>query len=223
MKKIYSILSSLLLKKNLHLIRSLSYSEKKPLFNTAHLDYVKVGLLELCAREIYAKKIAGSVAELGVYKGGFAKYINQAFPDKKLYLFDTFEGFDNKDILAEKNRGFQNTSQDFSDTNIDIVLDKMKTKDQCIVKKGRFPDTTKDLIDEQFCFVSIDADLYEPTYQGLQFFYSRLISGGYIIVDDYNNKLYKGAREAIINFCTEQKISFTPIPDIGGGVVISKF
>jgi O-methyltransferase len=223
MKKIYSLLSRLLLKKNLHLIRSLYYADKKPLFNTAHLDYIKVGTLELCAREIYSKKIGGSVAELGVYKGGFAKYINEAFPDKKLYLFDTFEGFDSKDILAEKNRGFDNSDENFSDTSIDIVLDKMKNKDQCIIKKGRFPDTTKDLVDEQFCFVSIDADLYEPIYQGLKFFYSRLTSGGYIIIDDYNNKLYPGAKEAITTFCAEQRISFTPIPDIGGGVVISKF
>ena len=224
-QKSYSILSYFLLKKNLHLIRSLCYADKKTLFNTAHLDYVKVGILELCAREIYSKKIDGSVAELGVYKGGFAKYINQAFPDKKLYLFDTFEGFDIEDILEEKNRIHNNVNidEDFSDTTVDIVLDKMKNKGQCIVKKGRFPDTTKDLVNEKFCFVSIDADLYEPIYQGLKYFYPRLTSGGFIIIDDYNNKLYKGAKEAITNFCTEQRISFTPIPDIGGGVVISKF
>jgi len=222
-QKTYSISSYFLLKKNLHLIKSLCYTEKKSLFNTAHLDYVKVGILELCAREIYTKKIDGSVAELGVYKGGFAKYINQAFPDKKFYLFDTFEGFNTEDILAEKNRMRHYTEQDFSDTNVDIVLTKMKNKSQCIVKKGRFPDTAKDLGNEQFCFVSIDADLYEPIYQGLKYFYPRVTSGGFIIIDDYNNKLYKGAREAITNFCAEQRISFIPIPDISGGVVISKF
>ena len=101
-KKLYAITSRLLLKKNLHLIKSLCYADRKPLFNTAHLDYVKVGILELCAREIYSRKIEGSVAELGVYQGGFAKYINQAFPNKKLYLFDTFTGFDAKDISLEK-------------------------------------------------------------------------------------------------------------------------
>jgi len=205
------------------LIKSLSYADKSPLFNTAHLDYVKVGVLELCAREIYSKKIAGSVAELGVYKGGFAKYINQAFPEKKLYLFDTFEGFDSKDISIEKKRGSWNIDQDFSDTNVDMVLNKMKNKSQCIFKKGWFPDTTKDLVNEQFCFVSIDADLFEPTYRGLCFFYPRLTSGGFIIIDDYNNKLYPGAKEAINSFCIEQRISFTPIPDIGGAVVISKY
>ena len=99
----------------------------------------------------------------------------------------------------------------------------MKNRDQCIIKKGRFPDTTEDIDDTWFCFVSIDVDLYEPTYEGLKFFYPRLTPGGFIIVDDYNNKLYEGAKKAVTKFCTDQKISFTPIPDIGGGVLINKF
>ncbi len=222
MKKIYSLISRLLAKKKLHLIRSLCYTDRKLLFNTAHLDYVKIGLLELFAKEIYEKNISGAVAELGVYKGGFAKYINQAFPDKQFYLFDTFEGFDGKDISREKELGFKNTEQDFSDTSIEMVLSKMQYKQQCVVKKGTFPDSSFGLEDTSFCFVSIDADLYEPIYQGLKFFYPRLKSGGYIIVDDYNNSLYKGAKEAIRQFCTEERISFVPIPDIGGGVIICK-
>ena len=39
-----------------------------------------------------------SVAEGGVFRGDFAKYINKVFPDSKLYLFDTFEGFDSRDV-----------------------------------------------------------------------------------------------------------------------------
>lgn len=51
---------------------------------------------------IYEKNINGNVAECGVFKGDSAKFINKFFPDRKLYLFDTFEGFDDKDIAAEK-------------------------------------------------------------------------------------------------------------------------
>lgn len=42
------------------------------------------------------------MAELGVYKGKFAVEINKLFPYKKLYLFDTFEGFFSQDIDIEK-------------------------------------------------------------------------------------------------------------------------
>ena len=58
-----------------------------------YMDYVRISLLELVSYEIRDRKILGSVAEVGVYKGDFAKYINYFFPDRKLYLFDTFEGF----------------------------------------------------------------------------------------------------------------------------------
>jgi O-methyltransferase len=127
-----------------------------------------------------------------------------------------------RDISIDRNLGFQSSCQDFSNTSIELVLNKMHYKNQCVIKKGHFPDTANDISDVKFCFVSIDADLYEPVYQGMKFFYPRLVSGGYIIIDDYNNKLYPGAREAITNFCKEQKIPFIPIPDIGGGIVINK-
>jgi O-methyltransferase len=69
------------------------------IFNAS--DYFRLSSLELIAYEIYANNIEGNVAELGVFRGDFAKFINISFPDRKLYLFDTFEGFDEKDIEAE--------------------------------------------------------------------------------------------------------------------------
>jgi len=66
-------------------------------------DYFRCSSLELVAKELSEKGIAGSVAELGVYRGDFAKYINCLFPTQKLYLFDTFEGFSNKNFKSESN------------------------------------------------------------------------------------------------------------------------
>ena len=47
----------------------------------------------------------------------------------------------------------------------------MKNRENCIIKEGYFPETTIG-IEEIFSFVSIDVDLYEPMYAGLQFFYN---------------------------------------------------
>lgn len=46
------------------------------------------------AQVINSYHLNGCVAEAGVFQGNFAKVINANFPDRKLYLFDTFEGFD---------------------------------------------------------------------------------------------------------------------------------
>ena len=186
-----------------------------------NLDFVRYTTLELCANEINLNNIEGNVAELGVYKGEFAKRLNQLFPDKKLYLFDTFEGFNAKDINIEKQKSFSSGEQDFSDTSVDLVLSKMKYPNNCIIKQGYFPESAVG-VDDKFCFVSIDADLYEPILSGLQFFYPKLESKGYIFVHDFNNDLYKGAKKAVIEFCNANNIGYLPIPDSCGTAIITK-
>jgi len=58
---------------------------------------VRNATLELISKEINRYNVEGSAAELGVYKGNFAMQINYFLPDRKLYLFDTFEGFDSRE------------------------------------------------------------------------------------------------------------------------------
>ena len=184
-------------------------------------DYCRTSSLELISYEIYLREVVGNVAELGVYNGDFAKYINSFFQDRKLYLFDTFEGFDNKDTEKDVKYGYSSGKQDFSETSAELVLNKMPFKDNIIIKKGWFPESAKD-INDIFCFVNIDADLYEPIYNGLNFFYPRLSKGGYIFVHDFNNAAYKGAREAVIKFCDETGIPYFPLTDSWGSVVLMK-
>lgn len=185
-------------------------------------DYVRISSLKLIAEQIYENDVAGSVAELGVYQGNFAKYINQFFHDRRIYLFDTFDGFTAADIEVEQRKRFSNSKiNEFSNTSVELVLSKMKFSEMCIIKKGYFPETANRL-EEQFAFVSIDADLYNSIYHGLEFFYPRLAKGGYIFVHDVNNLLFKGAKEAIRRYCHENDISYFPLNDIGGTAVIIK-
>jgi O-methyltransferase len=220
-KKVYYSFSSMLSKRHLHVIRSLEYLNRKKKISLDRLDYIRLSTLELCSHEIYEKGVQGNVAELGVYKGDFAKEINAAFHDRKLYLFDTFEGFDKRDVATEVGKGFSSGTQDFSDTSVETVLSKMYHKENCIVCKGFFPNSAKG-IEDRYCFVSIDADLYEPILAGLEYFYPRLEAGGYIFVHDFNNEEYKGARKAVIEFCNKNKVAYLPVGDIGGTAIISK-
>ena len=54
-------------------------------------DYVRLATLELLCRRL--DSVPGDAAELGVYKGFFARCINRLLPERTLYLFDSFEGF----------------------------------------------------------------------------------------------------------------------------------
>jgi len=195
--------------------------EPQPSYIYGSADYVRIATLHLLAKEILSKQLSGNTAELGVYRGGFARFINQAFPAKKLYLFDTFTGFDGRDLFTEDKQHFSDTRQDFSDTNIEYVLSRMQKPENCLIKQGYFPESAAGL-DDSFCFVSLDADLYEPIYAGLNYFYPRLVSGGYIMVHDYNHKLYGGVKAALQKFCSEHKLPYFPIADNSGSVIIGK-
>ncbi len=220
-KSLYQPFAKLLAGKKLHLSKSLTFNSSFKQELAHNLDFVRYTTLELCANEIKANNVNGNIAELGVYQGEFAKRLNQLFPNKKLYLFDTFEGFNAKDINTEKQRSFSSGEQNFSDTSVELVLSKMKFRNNCIVKKGYFPESAVD-VNDRFCFVSIDADLYEPILSGLQFFYPKLESKGYIFVHDFNNDLYKGVKKAVLEFCNDNTISYIPIPDSCGTAIIIK-
>lgn len=161
------------------------------------------------------KNIEGNVAEVGVFRGEFAKKINKYFPDKKLYLFDTFEGFDDKDLSYENNSE-KHKNNNFTNTSLELVMGKMSHKENVIIKKGYFPQSVigdKNLENESFCFVSLDADLYKPILEGLKFFYPKMVKGGVIVIDDYYSQLYSGVKKAVDEFCEEYGINILPIGD----------
>src|ERR1700730_12705012 len=91
----------LLDRKKIFISNSLVYLNRKRSIDRSYFDYVRVATLELVCHEINKKNLKGNLAEVGVYKGKFARYINYYFPERVLYLFDTFEGFDKRDIINE--------------------------------------------------------------------------------------------------------------------------
>ena len=220
-KGINLLLGGALKKNKVFVSNSLEYLHREQTLDKNYFDYVRLSTLELISFEIRNKKLQGNVAELGVYKGKFARYINRYFSDRILYLFDTFEGFHASDVSKEKKEGFSTGEQSFSDTSVEAVMKQMPFPNQCKPYKGFFPESAKN-VNDQFVFVSLDADLYDPLYAGLQYFYPKLVQGGYIFVHDFNNDNYKGARKAVENFCKELSINYLPIPDSGGSAVIMK-
>ena len=93
------------------------------------------------------------------------------------------------------------------DTLVNLVLNKMKYPENVIIKKGYFPESVQG-IEDKFCFVSIDADLYTPILNGLEYFYPRLEKGGYIFIHDFGGYSFEGAKQAVLEFCDKYNISY---------------
>ncbi len=165
--------------------------------------------------------IKGSVAEVGVYKGDFAQIINDTFSRRRFYLFDTFEGFPKEDCDVEIQRQYSEAFFfDLNDTSIELVKTKLKYPQNAIFRKGYFPTTAED-IDENFCFVNLDLDLFAPTYKGLEKFYPLMVKGGVILVHDFFNNNYTGVRAAVNQFLAKTSASAVPIGD-GVSIAIIK-
>lgn len=151
-----------------------------------------------------------------MYTAEFSKLFNRHFPERKLYLFDTFEGFDcERDAVSACDR------ESFRDTSVELVLGKMKNPSNVIIRKGYFPDTAEG-IDGKFSLVSLDCDLYHPMLAGLRFFYPRLVRHGFIFIHDFGSYHYEEVRRAVYDFDREQPVSIVPLTDRCLSVIITK-
>lgn len=163
------------------------------------------------------------VAEGGVFQGMFAAEINRYFPKNKLYLFDTFEGFDKKDVDVESKFNYSKVEENYyNETSEQIVLDKLPVKERAIIRKGYFPETTVGLPEEKYIFVNLDFDLYKPILAGLEYFYPRLHEDGIILIHDYFTEFYHGVKSAVESFEKEIGHKLRRFP-IGDGISIAIF
>ena len=183
----------------------------------------RAATMRLLAEQIREESIPGDVAELGVFRGDFAALINAAFPDRKLHLFDSFEGFSEDDVALEKELALSRAKAgDFADTSVGLVREKLPYPDRVEFYKGYFPGTFQPCENKTFAFVSIDADLYAPTAAALPLFFDRLSTGGVLLIHDVNSTQFGGAGKAVREFCKERSIFPMPVCDLHGSAVLRK-
>ena len=178
-------------------------------------DYVRLATLELLCRRL--DSVPGAAAELGVYKGFFARCINQLLPERKLYLFDSFEGFAPEDPASQS---FQAAHRN---TAVEKVLAIMPHPETVTVRPGFFPGSLEGL-EERFCLVSLDVDFAQTTLEGLRYFWPRLEPGGYLLLHDWGNPKLPGVAQALESYQaqTGAAIPAVPLCDVGGTLVLCK-
>lgn len=178
-------------------------------------DYVRLATLELLCRRL--EGVPGAAAELGVYRGFFARCINLLLPERRLFLFDSFEGFAEE---ANASASFQAAHRN---TAVEKVLSILPHPETVILKPGFFPGSLEGL-EEQFCLVSLDVDFAQTTLDGLRYFWPRLQKGGYLMLHDWGNAGLPGVAEALKIYEAEigELIPAIPLCDVGETLVLCK-
>jgi predicted O-methyltransferase YrrM len=184
-------------------------------------------IAELC--EILGKDIPGDVIECGVYRGGttvlMALYLRKNRIAKKIYALDSFTGFKRGNGIDEEiQRGLvpDQGRTAFTFTSVDYVqrkLERLGLRDMIEIVPGYFEDTL-DTIMDSFCLALIDCDLEKSTEFCLATLWEKVVNGGYIVVDDYTNPGYPGARMACDRFLSN--VSYTQRQVRHGLLIIEK-
>lgn len=176
-------------------------SEAYPLINKVKSEG-KLLLLEQEAFLLYSlvkktNKIEGDAAEVGVFTGGSAKIIRET-TEKKLHLFDTFEGLPEISGFDKKE---QFKKGEYS-ASLESVQDYLSDYGDIHYYKGLFQDTATQVEDIKFSIVHLDVDLYESTKFCIEFFYPRMSQGGVIISHDYTTA--PGVKKAFDEFFADK-------------------
>lgn len=178
-------------------------------------DPVRIASIWLALKRIEIESIGGSLAEVGVYRGDTSALIHRILPERRLFLFDKFEGFPEKDTGKKIER--------FNDTSVEIVKEKLGDCNNVVIRKGYFPETAVGLENERFAFVMCDLDLYAPTLACLEVFYTKVTKGGYFMFHDYNCPESDFAvSKAVDEFMKDKEETLVDIPDMYGTVLFRK-
>ena len=154
-------------------------------------------ILEL-ARSVF--DVPGDYVEFGCYAGDTSLMLAEILvgSEKKLYLYDSFEG------LPEK------SSQDASDAGRDFVkgalaVSKKDVKARFlraglmvpVIKKAWFNELTSEDVPDKIAFAFLDGDLYESIRDSLRLVEGKMAEKAVIIVHEYANPALPGVAKAV--------------------------
>jgi predicted O-methyltransferase YrrM len=162
-----------------------------------------------------AADIPGAVAECGVWRGAtlvtMALYLAKRNRGKKVYGFDSFEGFPKAELAQERALHASGTDSSknelgFTDTALSTVQKKLDFfgLDNVRLVKGFFNETLMFFPSESYSFVHLDCDLYGSYMQCLEYFYPRVVPGGIILLDEYNDPPWPGCNKAVDEFLNDK-------------------
>lgn len=153
--------------------------------------YARLYILRQLATQ---QKDKGNFAECGVYAGMSMFFVADLCKNKFIGI-DSFEGVSepgeyDSDYFKSKKLSI----------SISFAEKILKNFDNVDLYKGWIPEVFDKLNDEQYSYVNIDVDLYDPTKNSIEYFWPRLIKSGVLICDDYGSDKTPGARKAMNDF-----------------------
>jgi O-methyltransferase len=125
----------------------------------------------------------------------------------QFHVFDSFEGL--SEFTEEDACEYYQTDDQKAfirkvfASNEQKVRDLLSPFDFVRFYPGWIPTRFVEIEDREFSFISVDVDLYEPTFLALDHLFPRLIDGGMVYLDDYGSRPFPGARKAVDRYLAD--------------------
>ena len=175
------------------------------------LDVARLGNLWNLAR----RTGPGTMMEIGTFRGGGALHISNACPDRRMFVFDSFEGFRNLTPGLDDIFG-ATWFQDTSEAHVRRLFAKLDRN--VAIVKGFFPDSAAGLDLGSVAFCHLDVDVYEATRDSLSFLAGRLAPRSLIVLDDFQRGAH-GLDRAVQEFVAGHP-QFTYFPMFPGQALL---
>lgn len=185
-------------------MKRLLYNKPQAILALPH--YLKVkGYTMLRYSELYQlyetlqkiEGLDGDVVETGSWKGGAAAFMGHV-SGRHVWLFDSFQGFP---PLSEKDKRLKMQRKEegyiaVPDTFAREITRKLNVN--ATIVRGFFKDTLDKQDIGKIVLLHLDGDLYDSTKVALDTLYNKIVQGGYVIINDFDN--FGGCRRAVYDF-----------------------
>lgn len=159
-------------------------------FNSIDRKYTLLQFLKLI------KNLNWDTVECWVFKWATSYLILKNIDVSKTHhVFDSFEWLSNPD-----NEDWTYWEKNNLSCWIEVVKNNLSEFQNVKYYKWWIPDKFNEVNNLLFSFVHIDVDLYKPTKDSLDFFYTRLVKWWIIICDDYGFSTCPWAKKAMDEF-----------------------
>lgn len=138
---------------------------------------------------------AGSVLEVGVWRGGTGLILAESLKDNdQLYLCDTFSG-----VVKASDLDNEYKNGEHADTSLKHVQNLFQQYPNCQILQGIFPEETGNFIppDSSFKLCHIDVDVYYSAKDVFEWVFPKMIIGGAIVFDDYGFAACEGVTKFV--------------------------
>ena len=172
----------------------------------------KLDSVQFCVESCLNDGVPGDFIECGVWRGGVCMWMRgilaaHGVMDRTVWVADSFQGMPKppEDSLDMRLYNFpQLIEANHWAVDIDMVkanFQRYGLLDQQVqFLPGWFQDTLPEAPVEHIAVLRLDGDYYQSTMDILNNLYPRLMSGGYVIVDDWGLDQICGEKQAVIDY-----------------------